>query len=1801
MKRVLSIFLAFALVISITMVENTAAFAEQSGDFTYTISNSTVEITGYTGTGGAVIIPNTLGGFPVIIIGEWAFERSTKLTSITIPSSVTSIRGNTFMGCSGLVEVIVDENNINYSSQNGVLFNKIKTKLISYPRGKKGGYLIPSSVTSIEGAVFYGCNGLTSISIPSNVTSIGDSAFQGCSGLTSITIPSNVTSIGGSVFFGCSGLTSITIPSNVTSIGDSAFRGCIKLINITIPNNVTSVGGYAFSDCAGLTSITIPNSMTSIGDYAFSDCALLTNITIPSSVTIIGEGVFEYCHGLISITIPNSVTSIEFKTFIGCNGLTSITIPSSVEGIGGYAFYGCTGLTSVSIPSNLTWLDGYAFYGCKRLTNITIPSSVTWIGDYAFSGCTGLTSVNIPSSVKSILEGTFDGCKGLTNVNIPSSVTSIGDHAFVGCIGLKSITIPGSVMSIGDFSFRSCTGLTSITIQEGMISIKYGAFYGCTGLTSVNIPSSVTSYSDAAFYGCTGLKSITIQGGVTCIGSSMFFGCTALTKITIPSSVISIKYGAFYGCTGLTQAHFLGNAPVLETNAFYQCNSSFKVYYISGKTGFTNPWYGYTTIEEIGIQSPTLTNGEEYAESFDYNPNVYNKNLAVKAARYSMLAYDDFIRNSSTPVEQYYNTSNRLGYPYSLTQQLYYDKFTDYRVENYADKKPNNVGYVFAKKQVNYNGVKRTEIAVIVRGTDGEEWKGNMDITGTDYNSTFDVHDSFWQAKEELKIKLKDYLINTTNAVLFVTGHSRGAAVANLLASDLTDDKLGGKVGDVFCYTFATPNNTRKPNLSKTNIFNFCFKDDFVPQVPLARNGWDYGKNGKTFTETAQELYSNNPSFRENMDLFVQTSDNSHNKADFNSEGTKELIEYVGGRWNNVEEYYHYKNLFDNTLYDFFRNKLAPLVIDPSNLFNFANFKATSGAFKIPRDFFLYGSGGLWWKHYIFDTHSPFTYFAAIALGGFNVESQSNSIKLLKATLPTTTSAPSNPNAAEVAKLKTFAQQGDNLTALGWNLSDISTWTGVLWDLGDSNSVVSMDVSYKNLTGTLNLNGFINLISLNASGNALTALNIGGCTALTDLDVMYNKLSAVTLSGLSALQIVKVSWNELTLLDVSNCTKLEKLSCANNNISTLSLTANTKLTELYCANNALTALNLSVNSLLTQLSCEQNNLDIQSGSTALTTINTVSTRTGAWVMYEPQKFSASPTFNASDIAKLNTFANQGQNLTKLTWDFAKPQEMFGIAWLKVGTEYRVNKISIDNLALTGSADFSGMPYLEAFSCNSNAFASINVSNCVKLTNLACTSAGINSLNITSCPLLFVVDCQNNALDVTATSGLMTEFNSILRRDNAFLLYEGQKILADKSQFNASEYGTLKVFASSGTNNTLLNWNLEKPGEWTGVVWELVSGEYRVKGMNFSTIALGGALDLLGFASLKDINFSSSKITSIAMPSGLTEIQDRAFYDCSELASVTIPNSVTKIGKDAFYNCVKLKLTTLPSGLTTIDNGAFAWCISQTNVDLPAALQSLGAYAFSNCVGLTTVKVPVSVTTIGESVFLDSPNVRLQVNLVSTAKDYAVLNNIPYVVIDSTATPTPTPTLAPTPTPTLASTPTPTPTPTQTLAPTPIPVSSIKLNITATTLKVPQTLQLTTTVLPANAANKSVTWSSSNTKIATVSIDGKMYSKAQGVCIITATAFGGKTATCKVTVTQPVISVKLNKTSLSILKGKTTKLIPIINPSNASNKKVTWKSSNKLIAMVSSTGTVKGIKKGTCYITVVTVDGKKSARCKVVVK
>jgi hypothetical protein len=351
-----------------------------------------------------------------------------------------------------------------------------------------------------------------------------------------------------------------------------------------------------------------------------------------------------------------------------------------------------------------------------------------------------------------------------------------------------------------------------------------------------------------------------------------------------------------------------------------------------------------------------------------------------------MLAYDEFGKNGEG---QYYDSGNRKEVPTALINKLKADGFTvsNSDAKNYDDTDYKNVSYVLSNKVIYFNVSVRNLVAVIIRGTDGEEWKGNMDVTGTSYNASHNHHYSFEQAEKDLRINgkngLNKYLSDNkiSNPVYLVTGHSRGAAVANLLAETLTS-----RNGDsnVFAYTFATPNNTKKPNTSRKNIRNFCFKDDFVPQVPLSK--WGYGKHGITYTKTAETLYSNNDEFKKNMNDFLDDSEKGN--ASFDLDRTTSLLDYVYDKWGSVEAYYKTKRntsapLLKTTLYKFFRNIVAPAAMEESIGIAAIGTEAIkpqliSDYAPIARFFIRGNVNAPFMSKRIYHTHVAFTYYNAI-------------------------------------------------------------------------------------------------------------------------------------------------------------------------------------------------------------------------------------------------------------------------------------------------------------------------------------------------------------------------------------------------------------------------------------------------------------------------------------------------------------------------------------------------------------------------------------------------------------------------------------------------------------------------------------------------------------------------------------------------------------------------------------------------------------------------------------------------------
>lgn len=307
-------------------------------------------------------------------IEAWAFA-GTSLKTVTVPASVKTIGENAF-GAYTLTKISVSSSSKNYSSKDGILFNKSKTTLICCPQAKQ----------------------LTSYTVPKTVKKIGPFAFTGCTKLASVTLNSGLTSIGEEAFSD-TGLKKVVMPSTVTSLGSRAFANC-PLASVTLSKNLKSIPTACFIRCDALTSITIPASVTAIRSSAFYWSGL-KSIKIPDTVKTIGSSAFAGCMKLASVTLPKKLTSISSSLFANCSSLTSVTIPPTVTYIGDYAF-AYSGIVTLKIPASVKTVGTEALPGswdsnckavyiynksCKIRENTLMESAVV----YGYKGSTAQT------------------------------------------------------------------------------------------------------------------------------------------------------------------------------------------------------------------------------------------------------------------------------------------------------------------------------------------------------------------------------------------------------------------------------------------------------------------------------------------------------------------------------------------------------------------------------------------------------------------------------------------------------------------------------------------------------------------------------------------------------------------------------------------------------------------------------------------------------------------------------------------------------------------------------------------------------------------------------------------------------------------------------------------------------------------------------------------------------------------------------------------------------------------------------------------------------------------------------------------------------------------------------------------------------------------------------------------------------------------------------------------------------------------------------------------------------------------
>ena len=321
----------------------------------------------------SIVLPDGL-----ISIDSLAFCFCNNLLEISIPSSVSRIsEDRVFNGCLCLSKINVADSNEYYTSDDGVLFNKDKSKLLYYPAGKiLNSYSVPETVISINDYAFFCNKELVNLIIPENVVSIGNNSFGGCENLRNIQFNEGLQSIGDGAFFRCKSLSEITIPASIIYLGNDLFESCYNLTNIFVTDNsdsqFKSIDGVLFSSDGKILiaypcgknqfSYTVPDGVTTIGDYAFIGDIKIVNITFPEGLTIIGKSAFNDCDGILSLELPDTLIAIKENAFSSCEALTNIVIPESISVIENNAFSWCKNLVDVTVLNENTSFYEYGVF-----------------------------------------------------------------------------------------------------------------------------------------------------------------------------------------------------------------------------------------------------------------------------------------------------------------------------------------------------------------------------------------------------------------------------------------------------------------------------------------------------------------------------------------------------------------------------------------------------------------------------------------------------------------------------------------------------------------------------------------------------------------------------------------------------------------------------------------------------------------------------------------------------------------------------------------------------------------------------------------------------------------------------------------------------------------------------------------------------------------------------------------------------------------------------------------------------------------------------------------------------------------------------------------------------------------------------------------------------------------------------------------------------------------------------------------------------------------------------------------------
>ena len=662
----------------------------------------------------------------VTSIGTGAFYYCENLNTVIIPESVSTIDAEAFAVCKSLKSFEVSAENDKFCSENGVLFNKDKTKIISYPAGKTDKtYIIPSSVTSIESYAFSASKNLYYITIPSTVTSIGEYAFA-YSNLVSLFLEDGITKVTSYSFTHCEKLASVTIPATVTLIEDNAFNCCRSLKEIYYYGSegdwqAVEIGSNNFLANAKMYYL----DSAADNDYVFANGELIVN---GPEIVSIKFADMDFADEIVKVTVKSGVSKILPFVFADLPNLTEVNISKSVFYIGDFAFENCVNLEALNLDAEFDdetveeESSGYIEEPWGEISDTDIglmeeapdaiptlpPVSATTIPytEYPSSPEESTVREEEYSEYTTIIFDDRPTKPATTNPQPSEEEYSsdnrlIGIMAFAGCANLENIVVPGTFKTVGNYAFADCTKLADVTLEDGIETIGCAAFNNCTSLSEIAIPESTKKLGYDAFYGCSSLetvyynaidcylfgasesaliafgeresiKNFIFGNKVETIPSYLLRENTGITEIDIPDSVTTISSYAFYDCRTLTSVTIGNSVTTIGNYAFEYCSNLTSVTIGNSVTTIGGcAFCGCTSLTSIKIPDSVTAIGWGAFSSCD---NLESITVDAKNEYYSSDSCGVLFNKDKTDLIQYPAGNKRLSYDIPETVVTIYDE-----------------------------------------------------------------------------------------------------------------------------------------------------------------------------------------------------------------------------------------------------------------------------------------------------------------------------------------------------------------------------------------------------------------------------------------------------------------------------------------------------------------------------------------------------------------------------------------------------------------------------------------------------------------------------------------------------------------------------------------------------------------------------------------------------------------------------------------------------------------------------------------------------------------------------------------------------------------------------------------------------------------------------------------------------------------------------------------------------------------------------------------------------------------------